>query len=97
MMTELPFEPIQLNLKLQSHGFPPEIASHQAAVQLVEKHVSNNMRAELFWQTAISGLNAAAVSGDFQHARAAMHNAIKLQGWLAEDLHQPNDYSEAKR
>ncbi len=87
MASERLFEP-PIRLKTPpgvSPPFPSRISSVKAAIEFVNSHVEPARRSEFYWKVAIIALDAVANGrGSFVHARAAMHNALTTEGWLAD-------------
>jgi hypothetical protein len=82
----LPFKPIRLNrLAPGSNGGSRQLGSLQAAVAYVNEHVPNSKRSEFSWLVAITALNHTARTGEqFDHARAALAEALRSEGWMGD-------------
>ena len=81
-----PFKTIRLNrLAPGSQGGSLQLNSLQSAIAYVNANVPNKQRSEFWWLVAIAALNNAATSGQFGHARAALAEALRTEGWFGDE------------
>lgn len=79
-----PFKTIRLNrLAPGSNGGFRRLGNLQTAVAYVNEHVPNAKRSDFWWLVAINALNFSARTGEgFEHARAALAEALRTEGWM---------------
>jgi hypothetical protein len=82
-----PFPTIRLNrLAPGSQGGFLRLQSLRSAMAYVDANVPNKQRSEFWWLAAIAALNNSAATGaQFGHARAALAEALRCEGWLGDE------------